>query len=146
MPRAMWLGSRAHRTVSGGFRPQVTLTVAPLVLRGEPGEPCELDGAVITPEAARRIACDATITRIAAEDGRVLDVGRITRTIPSRIRRALVARDRGCTHPGCDRLHRWCDAHHVIHWADGGPTSLDNLHLLCRLHHRMAHVGAVRRE
>ena len=83
MPRAMWLGSRAHRAVSGGFRPQVTLTVAPLVLRGEPGEPCELDGAVITPESARRIACDATITRIAAEDGRVLDVGRTTRTIPS---------------------------------------------------------------
>ncbi|MEK7253056.1 MAG: HNH endonuclease signature motif containing protein, partial [Actinomycetota bacterium] len=98
-------------------------------------------GSVITPEAARRIACDATITEIARDGNSVLDVGRANRSIPATIRRALIARDGGCTHPGCDRPHRWCDAHHIVHWADGGPTSLDNLRLLCRQHHRMTHEG-----
>ncbi|MFH1103507.1 MAG: DUF222 domain-containing protein [Actinomycetota bacterium] len=132
--------------VAGGSRPQVTLTVAPEVLRGEPGQPCELDGAVITPEAARRVGCDATVTPITTDGGRVLDVGRATRTISPALRRALVARDGGCTHPGCGRPARWTDAHHVTHWADGGPTSLGNLRLLCRRHHRMVHEAVVRRE
>ena len=52
--------------------------------------------------------------------------------VPAAIRRALALRDKGCTHPGCTRPHHWCDSHHIIHWAIGGPTSLDNLVLLCR--------------
>ena len=74
-----------------------------------------------------------------AADGAVLDVGRRTRSIPPAIRRALDARDRKCRFPGC--ASHWCDAHHVVHWADGGPTSLDNLLLLCRRHHRAIHEG-----
>jgi hypothetical protein len=70
-----------------------------------------------------------------------LDVGRRTRTIPPAIRTALVVRDRGCAFPGCDRPPSWTDAHHREHWADGGPTSLDNLVLLCRTHHRAVHEG-----
>jgi hypothetical protein len=54
----------------------------------------------------------------------------------------LIARDRHCQHTGCDRPHRWCDAHHVQHWADGGPTALPNLKLLCRYHHTLAHRAA----
>jgi 5-methylcytosine-specific restriction endonuclease McrA len=50
-----------------------------------------------------------------------------------------VVRDGGCVADGCDRPPRWTEAHHKVHWADGGPTSLDNLVLLCRRHHRMAH-------
>ena len=69
----------------------------------------------------------------------MLDVGRKTRSIPPAIRRALDARDRKCRFPGCGS--RWCDAHHVVHWADGGPTSLENLLLLCRRHHRAVHEG-----
>ena len=134
--------AHGHTPISGGFRPQVTLTVSPPVLRGEPGRPCELDGTVVTPETAQRIACDATITPITRNGDRVLDVGRATRTIPPAIRRALEARDGGCTHPGCHRPHRWCDAHHLTHWAAGGGTSLNNLRLLCRPHHRMAHEGS----
>ena len=72
-------------------------------------------------------------------DGAVLDVGRKTRTVPPSIRRALQVRDRTCRFPGCTA--RRCDAHHVEHWVDGGPTSLDNLVLLCRRHHRAVHEG-----
>jgi hypothetical protein len=128
-------------SISGGARPHITLTITPQTLAAmAPGELG--DGTLVIPETARRIACDATITRITTNRGGVLDVGRATRTIPAAIRRALVIRDRGCTHPGCGRPHRWCDAHHIVHWADGGSTSLDNLRLLCRRHHRMVHEGA----
>jgi len=69
----------------------------------------------------------------------VLDVGRRRRTIPPAIRRALEVRDRGCRFPGCGL--RFTDAHHVVHWADGGETSLKNTVLLCRHHHRLVHEG-----
>jgi hypothetical protein len=94
----------------------------------------------ITGEAARRIACDAGITRVITDGpSQPLDVGRRTRTVPPALRTALVVRDRGCVFPGCDRPPPWTDAHHLIHWADGGPTTLDNLALLCRRHHRVVH-------
>jgi len=60
-------------------------------------------------------------------------------SIPLSMRRALIARDRHCRHPGCDRPAQFCDAHHVKHWADGGPTALSNLKLLCRYHHTLQH-------
>jgi len=72
----------------------------------------------------------------------VLGAGRRKRTIPPSLRRALEARDRGCRFPGCGL--RFTDAHHVKHWADGGETSLRNLSLLCRHHHRAVHEGGVR--
>jgi hypothetical protein len=72
-----------------------------------------------------------------APDGSVLDVGRRTRTIPPAIRRALAARDGQCRFPCC--TGRQTDAHHIEHWADGGPTRMDNLVLLCRRHHRAVH-------
>ena len=94
----------------------------------------------ITGEAARRIACDAGITRVITDGpSQPLDVGRRTRTVPPALRTALVVRDRGCVFPGCDRPPPWTDAHHLVHWADGGVTSLDNLALLCRRHHRTVH-------
>lgn len=128
---------------TGGERPHLEVRVDLAALSLEETEHCEIDETgVITPEAARRIACDASVHRIITNgDSEILDVGRRTRVVPPALRRALVARDRGCTHPGCDRPHRWCDAHHVVHWADGGETDLDNLVLLCRRHHRMAHEG-----
>jgi hypothetical protein len=72
--------------------------------------------------------------------GEVLSVGRKTRSIPPHIRRALDARDKGCRFPGCES-RRWVDAHHMRHWAKGGETSLDNLVVLCRHHHRLVHEG-----
>jgi hypothetical protein len=60
--------------------------------------------------------------------------------VPSALKRALKRRDRGCRFPGCEH-HRFVDAHHLRHWANGGETSLDNLVLLCRRHHRLVHEG-----
>ncbi|HZB03809.1 MAG TPA: HNH endonuclease signature motif containing protein, partial [Actinomycetota bacterium] len=68
-----------------------------------------------------------------------LDVGRRTPVVSPGMRRAVIVRDRRCRFPGCDRPHPWCDAHHVVHWADGGPTPLPNLLLLCRRHRRMVY-------
>ena len=88
---------------------------------------------------ARRVACDAGLVVLRhSADGEVLDVGRRTRTIPTALRRALESRDRNqCQFPGCTSRH--CDAHHVVHWADGGETKLSNLALVCRFHHRALH-------
>jgi hypothetical protein len=69
-----------------------------------------------------------------------MDVGRRTPIVPPAMRRAVIVRDRGCRFPGCDRPHSWCDAHHIVHWAHGGPTAVTNLLLLCRRHHRMVHA------
>jgi hypothetical protein len=135
---------------AGGERPHVTVTIDLETLESRAGRRCELDSTgAITAEAARRLACDARITRVITRGGsQPLDVGRATRTIPSGLRRALLVRDAGCTQPRCTIPAAWCDAHHVRHWADGGPTSLDNLVLLCRRHHRGVHEGKqeVRRE
>ncbi|HUP22183.1 MAG TPA: DUF222 domain-containing protein [Thermoanaerobaculia bacterium] len=95
-------------------------------------------GERVSAETCRRLACDAgTVTMVEGASGEILSVGRKTRTVPPAIRRALERRDRGCRFPGC--TSRFCDAHHVEHWADGGATSLANLLLLCRRHHRAVH-------
>ncbi|MEU5904745.1 DUF222 domain-containing protein [Micromonospora sp. NPDC047527] len=97
-------------------------------------------GVQLTPDTVRRLACDAAILpAVLGGAGQVLDVGRQRRLITGPLRRALVLRDGGCAFPGCDRPPRWCAAHHIRHWADGGPTSLDNAVLLCGHHHRHVH-------
>ena len=93
----------------------------------------------VSAETTRRIACDAGKVRITHRSGQILSVGRKRRTIPPPIRRALEFRDQGCRFPGCTSKH--CDAHHIVHWADGGETKLSNLVLLCRRHHRLLHEG-----
>jgi len=122
----------------GGERPHLTITIPLDQLTGE--GLTDLDSGPIPLEAVRRLACDATLTPlITGEDGRPLAAGRSTRVIPPALRRLLHQRDQHCTHPGCDIPARWCDTHHVVHWAHGGPTTPDNLRLLCRRHHRLAH-------
>lgn len=97
------------------------------------------DGPVITPATVERLACDAArVTVTEDKDGNVLNVGRKTRTVPPAIRRALQNRDKGCRFPGCCQT-RHVDAHHIHHWCRGGETSLGNLVLLCRTHHRLIH-------
>ncbi|ORL03611.1 HNH endonuclease [Prescottella equi] len=88
---------------------------------------------------ARRIACDCHLTPIVMDDGVPLNLGRTSRTVSKKQRRALIARDHGCAFPGCGTPPAHCEGHHVKHWADGGPTDLDNLVLLCRYHHQLLH-------
>src|SRR5688572_7747867 len=110
----------------------------------EHGEPhrCELeDGPALALDTARRLACDATVVGIVeGDEGEPLDIGRKSRSIPQAIARALRARDGGCRYPGCDRK-RYCDGHHIKHWANGGETKLANLITLCGFHHRLVHEG-----
>ena len=89
----------------------------------------------------RRMLCDGALVGLVEDgDGVPLSVGRRTRTVPVGIRRALKARDRTCRYPGCTH-GRWLYAHHIVHWADGGETSLENLVLLCTHHHKLLHDG-----
>jgi hypothetical protein len=126
----------------GGDRFQVVLHVEAETLAGSADDGrCELaDGAPLAAETARRLACDAAVVPLLAKDGRPLSVGRKTRSVPPALRRALASRDRGCRFPGCTNRCA-VDAHHIHHWARGGPTSLDNLVQLCRHHHRLLHEG-----
>jgi Domain of unknown function (DUF222) len=97
-------------------------------------------GQELSAETVRRLACDAQILpAVLGGAGQVLDLGRQRRLFTGPIRRALVLRDRGCAFPACDRPPRWCTAHHLRHWSDGGGTSLDNGVLLCGRHHRVIH-------
>ena len=98
------------------------------------------DGPALCRDSLRRITCDAPICAVLHRGKEVLDLGRTTRE-PSRAqRRALMARDGGCRFPGCPE-RRYVEAHHVWHWADGGPTDLANLVLLCWRHHHAVHEG-----
>lgn len=97
-------------------------------------------GARLSATAVRRLACDALVLpTVLGTEGQVLDVGRAHRLVTPAIWAALVLRDRHCAFPGCTRMPLACDAHHIVHWADGGPTSLDNVVLLCRHHHTLTH-------
>jgi uncharacterized protein DUF222/HNH endonuclease len=150
-----WL-DRGGRPSVAGERPHVSVTVGIEALRGEaagcelaPTWTSELDHTGPVPaQTARQLACDASIMRVVlAGRSEPLDVGRRTPVVPPAVRRAVIVRDRHCRFPGCDRPQAWCDAHHVVHWADGGPTSLPNLLLLCRRHHGMVHrTGGFRLE
>jgi hypothetical protein len=130
-------------TIDGGLRAAVSLTVDLDTLHGRYGKWCELDRTgSISPDTARRILCDADITRIVTRgDSEILDLGRATRVPTPALRRALVLRDRHCRFRGCGRPAVWCDAHHIVAWADGGDTKLSNVILLCRRHHTMVHEG-----
>jgi hypothetical protein len=101
---------------------------------------CELEGAgVIHPEIARRLSCDCRLQFVLTHpNGTVAGIGRADRNIPPSLRRQMLARDGGCTFPGCG-TRRFVDGHHIRHWEDGGPTDLDNLVTVCHFHHKLLH-------
>jgi len=103
-----------------------------------PGQSVLEDGAHVSAETSRRLACDASrVLMRHGPDGRVVEVGARTRTIPPALRRALRHRDQGCRFPGCGLP--FGQGHHIRHWAHGGPTTLSNLAFLCHRHHRAVH-------
>ena len=95
-------------------------------------------GPVIANETARRLSCDPLVECTVYDHAKVLGIGRRSRLIPAWLRRQLWHRDGGCRFPGCP-FQGWLHAHHKTHWADGGPTDLCNLILLCGYHHRFLH-------
>ncbi len=121
-------------------RPHLNVTVDLATLLAQAGQARLADDAAIDAEAARRLACDANIHRVITRGrSEVLDYGRATRIVAAALFAVLVLRDRGCRFPGCDRPADRCDAHHVQHWIDGGPTNPRNLVLLCARHHHVIH-------
>ncbi|MDN3936862.1 DUF222 domain-containing protein [Arthrobacter sp. YD4] len=149
---------------AGGFRPQVMVTIdyRDLLTRlttdsgiGDQtaGEGMTASGTLglagtgtlaftgpVTAATIRKIACDADIIPVLlGSEGRVLDIGRTSRIFLPHIRKAITARDKGCTFRGCTIPAPWCEAHHIDYWSRGGPTSTDNGVLLCAHHHHLIH-------
>ncbi len=135
------------------FRPCPVATTALQVevnlatLTGDQPHPARIPGTTgsavwLTPNAAHRLACDATVRRLLVDPAGIpLDLGREVRVFTPTQRRALATRDRGCRFPGCHRPAVHTDAHHLIPWAQGGQSDLTNGLLLCRHHHRTVHEG-----
>ena len=127
---------------TGGQRPHVTVLIRLEDLENRARAACLDFAGVATPAALRLLCCDACVIPVVLGGaGQPLDVGRKARTIPGPLRRAVVARDRGCAHPGCDRPVSWCEIHHIKPWEAGGDTKLSNLVMLCKVHHRQIHFS-----
>jgi hypothetical protein len=129
---------------SGGQKPHVAVVVKAEALKG--AEAGELDWAGPVPgETVRRLACDCALSMLVVDnDGKVVEGSDERRVLSPSQRRAIEKRDRHCRFPGCDRPAGWTDGHHLWHWADGGPTEVDNVYLFCRPHHRLLHEGGWR--
>jgi hypothetical protein len=123
-----------------GERAHIMVAVSLDDLKSGVGKATLGDTGQITAAEARVHACDAMIIpTVLGDKSEPLNLGRLRRLISAGLRRALFLRDRGCAFPGCHRPPRHCQGHHVRHWADGGPTNLNNLVLMCAHHHRLLH-------
>jgi len=128
-----------HDRPAGRHRPHVNVVIDFEDLQaGGPGR--VVDGPALSGAVLRAMSCDSALHHLVMS-GRsaVLDYGTSTRTIPAGLWNALVLRDEHCRFPGCDRRSTWCEGHHVVHFADDGPTCLENLVLACSRHHHRLH-------
>jgi hypothetical protein len=124
----------------GGQRPHLVLTMGLNDLIDALGTAVLDTGGCLSAAEVRRLACDAAlIPMVLGSDSMPLDVGRHQRLATTALRDALTQRDKGCSFPSCDRPPRYCQAHHVRHWLDGGDTALHNMCLLCEYHHTIVH-------
>ncbi|UUV30144.1 HNH endonuclease [Amycolatopsis roodepoortensis] len=127
---------------TSGYRTLVHVTIGLEELKSGLGTACLDFVGTMTAREARLAACDCLMLPVVmSAAGEPLDVGRLRRFVTPGQRRALNIRDGGCAFPGCHRKPKNCHAHHIEHWADGGPTDLRNLVLLCGFHHRLIHHG-----
>jgi hypothetical protein len=135
------LAAKCNEHTQGGDDTAVNVTIPLTDLRRVEQGTTLLPGlGNLSPEALRRLVCDARVIPIVlGSKGEVLDVGRSSRLATTAQRRALEARDKGCVFIGCTRTAKWCTPHHIRHWAHGGPTDLGNMALLCAHHHRKIH-------
>ena len=97
------------------------------------------DGTPLMAEELVRLACEAAILPAVFDaKSQPLWLGREYRHASDGQRAVLAARDKGCV--GCGRNHNRCQPHHIVHAADGGPTDIDNLCMLCiHCHHKDVH-------
>ncbi len=125
---------------NGGLPPQLNVTVDFDALAQDLAVGQLDTGALLSPSATRRLACQAQILPVML-DGRgvPIDIGRARRQYTGAARTAVVLRDGGCAFPGCDRPPRWTEIHHIQYWAQGGRTDRDNGVALCSHHHRLIH-------
>lgn len=125
----------------GGDRPRIAITLPYDKLAKQCtdtglGAKLVRNGQALPASVVRRLLCDADILPvILGSESEPLDVGRAERLVTPAIRAALELRDGGCIFPGCDKPPGQCEAHHVVPWWAGGPTSLSNLVLPCKHHH-----------
>ena len=112
------------------YRTYVHLDTEGAWLTGKPRLPRQI---------AEKLACDGILQPVWHTQGAPVNVGRAQRIVPSRTRRLVEDRDRGCRFPGCTSTHVEC--HHLIPWADAGPTNTSNLAGLCPFHHDAHHNG-----
>ncbi|WP_231644838.1 HNH endonuclease signature motif containing protein, partial [Sciscionella sediminilitoris] len=125
---------------SGGEPFTIMVTMTEQALRDGIGQATTMDGTTIPAQQLRRIACDAgIIPTVLGSEGEVLDMGCRDRTAPPKLRRRLIARDKGCAHPDCDKPPSLTQAHHIQHHANGGLTTEENMVLLCAYHHTLIH-------
>jgi hypothetical protein len=139
---ARWRLDAGDLPERGGEKPHLMLVADLATLRLEPGSRmAQLDwGPRVTGQTARRIAEDASITPVLVDGaGTVLHVGRRSRAVPAPVRRALNLRDQRCQGPGCTMPPELCTPHHLVHFADGGSSTLPNLVLRCSYHHGKRH-------
>jgi hypothetical protein len=126
--------------MQAGERAHVMVAVSLEDLKSGVGRAILGDLGTMSAAEARIHACDCMlIPTVLGGTSEPLDLGRLRRLVPPGIRRALYLRDRGCAFPGCHRPPRHCQGHHIRHWADGGPTELGNMVLMCAHHHRLLH-------
>lgn len=140
-----YLNGNAEKTTNSADHYQVMVHVDEAALRQQEGEHTKAPAKSDLPiESVRRLCCDGNLVPIAKDqNGNPLssfNSGRKHRVVQPALRRALLARDKCCRFPGCTH-DKWLDAHHVMHWIDGGETSLANTVLLCSRHHRVLHEG-----
>lgn len=126
----------------GAAKPTLVVTIGLNELEQRSGVGQLPYGDPVTARAALRLASDATlIPAVLDHDGQPLSLGRSQRTTSPAQRRALEIRDNGCVMYGCDTLASRCDGHHILAWALGGRTDLDQLALACTVHHPMFDTG-----
>jgi len=123
-------------------RINITMSVETLAgLKGAPAAEIEGQPPIAQP-TSDRLSCSGSLRRFVLDsDSVVVDVGRSRRVPSPPARSALDGRDQGCVWPGCERPASYCSPHHLVHWARGGSTDLDNQVLLCYFHHRRVHEG-----
>ena len=127
----------------GGAVLHVSVALTDLEARTGAGEVLgsTASGVLLSPEVLRRVSCDAALVPyVLGTVGEELDQGRLVRLFTRAQRRRLLRRDRTCTFPGCTKPGTWARAHHVLHWADGGCSEIENAALVCDQHHTYIHT------